>query len=113
MRALAEWSAMMCESEYRPCVSAVAPPEMGGRKAGCENNRSHRQKVCLCGFFFCLENCISVLWPVGNRLNKGSPVKVRRRRATVMCRRHCQIAIAEKREGGSAAQSQETYKTTA
>lgn len=41
---------------------------------------------------------------------QGKPVQVRRRRATVMCSRLCQNAIAERREGGSAAHSQETYK---
>lgn len=46
--------------------------------------------------FLLPENCISVLWPVVNRLNKGSPVRVRRRRATVMCQGYCQNAIAEK-----------------
>ena len=71
MRALAEWSAVMCESEYRPCVSAVAPPEMGGRKVGCENN-GHIGRSLPVWLFLLPENCISVLWPVVSRLNKGS-----------------------------------------
>lgn len=47
----------------------------------------------------------------GEQAEQGKPVEVRRRRATVMCQGYCQNAIAEKWEGGSAAQSQETYKT--
>ena len=62
----------MREPEYRPCVSAEAPPEMGGRKAGSENNRSRRQKVCLCGFFFCPKTEYRFCGPVRPGLDKGS-----------------------------------------
>ena len=57
------------------------------------------------------KNRIQVLWPILPWAEQGKPVRIRRRRATVMCPRLCQNAIAERREGGSAAQSQETYKT--
>ena len=71
MRALAEWSAVMCESEYRPCVSAVAPPEMGGRKAGCENNRSRWQKSARVAFSFAGQ-LNRFCGPLCRGLNKGS-----------------------------------------
>ena len=46
--------------------------------------------------FLLPKNRIQVLWPGSSRAEQGKPVEIRRRRATVMCQRFCQYAIAEK-----------------
>ena len=71
MRALAELPAVMREPEYRPCENPERVPEMGGRKAGCENNRSRWQKSARVAFSFAGQ-LNRFCGPLCRGLNKGS-----------------------------------------
>ena len=50
-----------------------------GRDRECEKIRSQWHFCCQCGFFYC--HNAAVLWFGDTKLNKGSPVRVRHRRA--------------------------------